>query len=269
MQNWPYCEPPNPFKLAEFKREAGGGITLDPQNYINDQNGSDNTPYALGSYKTVIQTSRPFDYASIITICTGISQYILPAEIDGRNIQILGRLRFGVGGGLFEVNFDWKNGTQFTVATDTVTLDAAFLTIPGTTGPIVASIQGAMIFGTGPARQQLTRSFPRTELLRFDPETPADISFRVPPFAHALYIFSVESEFYIPGNVEVAFCSGPNCDFSAATGDETLLIIDGSEFLGAMNSEDGLRFPEGTRFVVIRNLGSTDFNITPTFTLSM
>lgn len=229
---------------------------------------------ALADWQLVLETPRQNDdpQLGIYNIITYLGNWVMPPETPGpdRELSILGRLEYGIGGTQFTVDFDWRSGNQVSVAASFVRVLAAY----SASGPLLAPSEvsvGAMIAsGSRASRSQATRTFPQVRVN--DATDPSGtIVFPVPPMAHALNIFSIEPEFYEPDAVQIRFLGGANNGFSAAsTSDLISFVTDGQPFLEALGREDGVRFPESVKFVeVSTTTPAQDYNITPCFTLNL
>jgi hypothetical protein len=123
--------------------------------------------------------------------------------------------------------------------------------------------------GSRAARSQVTRSYPQIIGTSGAVDTVTR-SFPVPPFAHALYLFANEQDFYGAGNVSVKFLGGASAGFSAPSTDLVSFNSDGQPYFNALGNEDGVRFPECTRVVEVTVLkAATTYHFTPCFTLSL
>lgn len=206
----------------------------------------------------------------VFTINTWLGNFELPeaGESAVRNLSVLGRLQYGIGGAEFSVDFDWKNGNQLSVVASFVRVMAAFSTTGTQIAPPEVTVGAMFASGGRAARSQATRTYP--QLIVNDGED-GTVVFPVPPMAHALNLFCVEPEFYEAGNVEVRFLGGANNGFSAASdADLVSFVTDGVIFLQALATEDGVRFPESVKFIEVSGVADAqDFHFTPCFTLNL
>lgn len=218
-------------------------------------------------FKSILENRGDNTGSVNITITTLIlGGIVFPAGVNiGRFTSIIGRLVWGVGGTQSFVEFDWHTGNQLSVNATFFDVQAAINTDDEAT-PEEIQVGAFYTMGERPARSQVTRTFPKVELA----PDGGQVAIPVPPFAHAVYIFAGNSNFYSPGNVEVRFAGGPSIGANYLTGDDVQLSIDGSQFLDSMQNEDGTRFPEQTRFIqIINNNLNETMDPTVTFTLDL
>lgn len=198
---------------------------------------------------------------------TSIGRYNTDGEAPDSHLAILGLIEYGIGGVQFKANFDWKVGTQFSIAASFVRLSAAFSEV-GETAPSEILVAAMMASGSRAARSQVTRSYPQLTVVDGGNST---VLFPVPPLAHALNLFSPQPKFYEAGSVVIRYVGGANQGISTASTSLAVFETDGVPFLSAMSNEDGMRFPETARWVEV-SYGTSEvveFEFTPCFTLSL
>lgn len=217
-------------------------------------------------FQSVMKANAEDGVSRMITINCGVENIILPAVQPNRRVSLVGRVQWGTGGTNYQALFDYKNGTQFSIGANSVQIDVAFAEIATETADSVR-VKASLDQGPRASRSQLMRSFPRQTIAE-----QSLVTYPVPDFAHSFYIFSDDPTIFSPGNVQVRFISGPSTAVVYAGTDQVQGILTGGQ-LDAANFEDGIRFPEATRFISILNNtligGGITYNITPTFTLSM
>lgn len=206
----------------------------------------------------------------IYNIMTWLGGYTLPdAETPDRMLALLGKLNYGIGNASFEVDFDWKLGTQLSVAASFVRVSVAFAEV-NAGSPDQVSVAAMLSSGSRASRSQVTRTYPQLTLASSGGEAGNVVLFPIPPLAHALNLFAVQPEFYDDGAVTIRYVGGASAGFSAASTDLCSWSSDGAPFLQALATEDGVRFPEAAKFVEITNNSETDIvQVTPCFTLSL
>lgn len=268
----------------QFQANLGQTIVLNQAMAVTSQygespgnGGSGNGGYqgAQARWQGVLDSPKQEDCASlqVFTINTWLGNYELPDTGESptavRNLSVLGRLEYGIGGADFSVDFDWKNGNQLTVVASFVRVKAAFSTTGTLIAPSKVTIGAMFASGGRPARAQATRTYP--QVIASDSEETGTVIFPVPPMAHGLYLFSEEPEFYEVGNAQIRFLGGANNGFSApSTGDLVSFVTDGVPFLQALGNEDGVRFPESVKYIEVTGADEAqDFHITPCFTLNL
>lgn len=252
---------------GQYQNNLGKPIVLNKANLVTNQYGS-NGLGAIGRFASVFDSSvgpdaDPDDsQLRIYNLMTWIGGYTMPAG-DSTRLAILGKLEYGIGGASFEVDFDWKLGTQISIAASFVRVMAAYSEVAAS--PESVSIAAMMSSGSRAARSQVTRSYPR---LIMNDSSP--VIFPIPPMAHALNLFSTDREFYEPDGVQVRFIGAANNGFSALATSLESFNYDGSIFLNALANEDGVRFPEAAKFVELSTATvAQDYHVTPCFTLSL
>ncbi len=218
--------------------------------------------------KQILDFNAHEDYVGVLSIGLGVQSLLLPTGTTDRRASILGQAVWGTGGTNFIAEFDFHNGAMFTLNAENVAINATFSEITADTA-VSVKLSASVAAGDRPARAQLTRTFPRELLTDVSTDPLNNVSFPVPNFAHALYIFSDTPDFYQPGAAEIRFTGGPLVGATYFGGDQAALVTDGSSFLAPMENEDGFRFPETARFIQIINNSSIDFNLTTMFTLSL
>ncbi len=238
-------------------------------------NGNDGNGAYLGvlaDWQLILETPRQDDdpQLRIYNIVTHLGNWIHPAatESPSRNLSVVGRLEYGIGGTQFSVDFDWRTGNQLSVAASFVRVLAAYSTSGALLAPNEVTVGASLASGSRAGRSQATRTFPRVIVSNAEEGT---VVFPVPPQAHALNIFSEDPEFYEVGDVQIRFLGGANNGFSAAsTADLVSFVSDGVPFLHALSTEDGVRFPESVKFIEIStSTEDQDYHITPCFTLNL
>lgn len=194
---------------------------------------------AIGANKfvSVLKTNVGNTGAKTFNIGLGVSSLVLPNTVGPRRASILGKCSFGSGGGRFDFDFDWHQGSQFSIQATSLDLHAAFEEISDDTADRVI-VSASLVEGSRAARSQLTRTFSNNIV-----DTGAGTVIPVPNFAHAFYLFSPDPGFFTMGSVDVLFKGGP-----LAT-DQTQHTTGTDDIQNAMNFEDGTRFPEQTRFL--------------------
>lgn len=268
----------------QFQNNLGNNVKLSQANRVTSQYGDSpgNGAGGNGGYQGVqaewqgiLDSPKQDDCADlqVFTINTWLGNYELPDTGESptavRNLSVLGRLQYGIGGAEFSVDFDWRNGNQLTVVAAFVRVMAAYSTLGTAIAPAEVTVGAMFASGGRPARAQSTRTYP--QLIASDSEESGVVVFPVPPQAHALNIFALEPEFYEAGNAQIRFLGGANNGFSAASsGDLVSFVTDGAVFLAALASEDGVRFPESVKYIEVSGLAADqDFHITPCFTLNL
>jgi hypothetical protein len=223
---------------------------------------------ARGDFAEIFDSGRDADNTDLRQYCiqTMIEGYNLPPGSPpsaDRKLAILGRLEWGIGGVGMACDFDWKMGNQLSVAASFIRLSAAYSET--VLGPPNVKLTAMFSSGGRAARSQVTRSYP---LLTFSDTQP--VLFPVPPMAHALNLFSPSASFYTAAAVSVRFVGGASAGLSAVSTDLCALATDGVPFKQALATEDGVRFPETTRFVEIIKLGAAGtLFVVPSFTLNL
>lgn len=262
-----------------FQNNLGQAVNLSQVSRVTSQygdspnNGNGGNGAYLGAqadWQQVLESPREDDdpQLRIYNIVTYLGNYELPAAgvSPARNLSVLGRLSYGIGGVNFQVDFDWKNGNQISVAASFVRVLAAYSTTGALIGPSEVQVAAMLASGSRAARSQATRTYPR--LITNDSSV---VVFPVPPMAHALNLFAEEPSFYSEDNVAIRFLGGANNGFSAAsTADLVSFVTDGRPFLEALSTEDGVRFPEAVKFIEISTtVEAQDYHVTPCFTLNL
>lgn len=245
----------------QFMNNLGKSVVLSKATRVSNQYGPLG---AIGDFAEIFDSPHdPNDsQLRIYNINTWLGNYTLPSPgLGPRKLAVLGKLEWGIGNASFEANFDWKMGTQISLAASFVRISAAYSEF-GETTPDNVKIGAMLSSGSRAARSQVTRSYPQIIL------EDSDIAlFPIPPFAHALNIFSAEPDFYNVGECTVRYVGGVSAGFSSATSDLVSFESDGVPFLAGLANEDGVRFPETARFVQVQ-AGTGSYPITPCFTLS-
>lgn len=239
----------------------------------NGQGGNGAYLGALADWQLVLETPRQVDdpQLGIYNIVTYLGAWTLPAETEGpdRNLSVLGRLEYGIGGTQFQVDFDWKVGNQISVAASFVRVMAAYSTSGLLLAPGEVAVGAMISSGSRASRSQATRTYPK--LIVNDGEETGTVVFPVPPQAHALNIFSEDPEFYETDAVQIRFLGGANNGFSAlSTSDLVSFVTDGVPFFDALSKEDGVRFPDSVKYIEVSTTTvGQDYHITPCFTLNL
>lgn len=268
---------------SQFQNNLGNNVKLSQAHRVTSQygdgpgNGGGGNGGYLGAeadWQGILDSPRQDDCADlqVFTISTWLGNYELPEEGESpsRNLSVLGRLEYGMGGVQFNVDFDWKNGSQLTVVASFVRVKAAYSTLGALLAPSEVTVGAMFASGARPARAQATRTYPQV-ILTAGEEDPGAVLFPVPPQAHAVNLFSSDPEFYEADQVQVRFLGGANNGFSAvSTADLVSFVTDGAIFLDALANEDGVRFPEAVKYIeVSTTTEGQDFHITPCFTLNL
>lgn len=218
---------------------------------------------ARGNFAPVFDT--PIDEndtrLQIYNLVTWLGPYEQPGETDGR-LAILGKITFGIGGVTVEADFDWKAGTQLSMAASFVRVAAAFSEV-GPESPDTVRIGAMISSGSRAARSQVTRTFPRLLV-----DADHTVLFPVPPYAHALNLFSDNPDFYTADEFLIRYLGAANNGLSTTSTSLLSFQTDGLPFLAGLSSDDGVRFPEAARWVEISTAGAELANVTPCFTLS-
>ncbi len=244
----------------------GNSVVLTPNTFVENQY----EPLgARGNFQEVFDS--PIDpnnsQLRIYNLMTWIGNYTLPDGEDDRHLAILGRLEWGIGATTFQADFDWKMGTQLSLAASFLRVAAAYSEI-GDNVPQAGVRIGAMIAsGSRASRSQVTRSYPRLDIAT-SAEADSIVVFPVPPFAHALNLFATDQTFYGANKAIITFLGGASNGFSSSSSDLVTFKSDGQPFFTALATEDGVRFPECTRFVQVEAADGEEFSFTPCFTLS-
>lgn len=248
-----------------YKANLGNNVDISQTAKVTNQYGSKGSG-AEGTFTEVFDTQSVCDDGQlrIFNIVTYIKSYSMPSNADTR-LALLGKLSFGIGGGMSEVDFDWKEGNQISVAASFVRLTCAFSEIGVADAPSIVSVGAMLSSGSRAARAQNTRTYPRLSF------TSADVRiFPVPPFAHALNLFANEAAFYTAGGVQVRYVGAATSGFSSTSAGLASWTSDGVPFRNALANEDGVRIPESARFVELSTVtAATTFTVTPVFTLSI
>ncbi len=252
---------------AQYKANLGNNAEFGQESKVVKQYGQNG---AEGTFVQVFDTQEACNdnQLRVFNLVTYIKGYTMPAAADSR-LCLLGKAEFGIGGGSCTVDFDWKEGNQISVAASFVRLSAAFSEVdagpPGTTVPIKVSVGAMLSSGSRASRAQNTRTYPR---LTFS--DTGVVLFPVPPFAHALNLFSNDPAFYTAGTVQIRYVGAATAGFSAASTGLASWVSDAVPFRNALANEDGVRIPESARFVEIVGITpATTFHVTPCFTLSI
>lgn len=247
-----------------YKANLGNNVDISQTSKVTDQYGTKGSG-ATGTFAEVFDTQNACDDGQlrIFNIVTYIKSYSMPSAVDTR-LALLGKLSFGIGGGSAEVDFDWKEGNQISVAASFVRLMCAFSEIGEATAPSVVSVGAMLSSGSRAARAQNTRTYPRLSFSNL-----STVIFPVPPFAHALNLFSNEAAFYNAGGVQVRYIGAVTAGFSSASTGLASWTSDAVPFRSALANEDGVRIPESARFVELTTVTVATFTVTPVFTLSI
>jgi hypothetical protein len=256
--------------MSQYQNNLGKIVVLNRANAVTNQYGMLG---AEGRFQTVFDSSRgpsadiDDSQLRIYNIATWLGGYNLPAPVEDqpRKLCILGKLQYGIGGATFEVDFDWKLGTQLSVCASYVRIMAAFSEVVN--APDSVSIGAMMSSGGRASRAQTTRTYP---MLSVNNAEGSAVIFPIPPMAFALNLFSAEETFYDADEVTVRYLSAiTNSDFSSTSQELVSFKSDASPFLAAL-SGDGLRFPESAKFVQVTTSASENgLLFTPSFTLSL
>lgn len=266
-----------------YQNNLGKAIRLTPASKVISQYGSSqgngdggNGAYlgVLADWQQVLETPRLDDspQLEIFTIATYLGSYTLPSGGEGptRNLSIVGRLEYGIGGTSFQVDFDWKNGNQLSVVASFVRVLAAYSTSTVGDVPTEVTVAAMIASGSRASRSQATKSFPQLLV-----SAESTVIFPVPPQAHALNLFCDDSDFYDSdeggGLASIRFLGGANNGFAAAsTTDLVSWVGDGVPFLQALATEDGVRLPEACKYVEIStSVEDAEYLVTPSFTLNL
>lgn len=246
------------------KANLGNAVEVSQTAYVVNQYGMNG---AEGNFAEVFDTTDECSkdgQLRIFNIVTYI-QGFTPRADNGSRLALLGKLSFGIGGGTTEVDFDWKVGNQISVAASFARLSVAFSEIGVATAPNKVRVGAMLSSGSRAARAQNTRTFPQ---LGFT--SASVVLFPVPPFAHALNLFSTVPAFYNAGAVQIRYVGAATAGASASSGALASWISDGVPFRNALANEDGVRIPEAARWVEITGITAlTEFTVTPCFTLSI
>jgi hypothetical protein len=251
--------------VSQYQNKLGQSRTLNQANAVTNQYGLNG---AEANWVTVFESPRGANEATLeqYNVQTFLGSYALPAgELTQRKLAILGRIQWGVGGVMFQADFDWKLGNQLSVLASFVSIMAAFSETTVSPAEVVLSAG----FGSGgrASRAQVTRTFPQLHIAGGDPALV--VIFPIPPFAHALNLFATDQDFYDTDEVTVRFVGGVSSDFSSVTTDLASFISDAAPFRQALATEDGVRFPESAKFVEVSTSDEAGYNFTPTFTLNL
>lgn len=247
-----------------FKANLGNNVDISQISRVTDQYGSKGSG-AVGNFAEVFDTQGVCEDGQlrIFNIVTYIKSYNMPSNADTR-LALLGKLQFGIGGGLAEVDFDWKEGNQISVAASFVRLMCAFSEVGVADAPSLVSVGAMLSSGSRAARAQNTRTYPRLSFTNL-----TTVLFPVPPFAHALNLFANESAFYTAAGVQIRYVGAVTSGFSSASAGLASWTTDGVPFRNALANEDGVRIPESARFVELSTATVGTFTVTPVFTLSI
>jgi hypothetical protein len=259
--------------VEQHKVNLGNKIEIDQSARITDQYGvTAGGAGAVGDWVSVLESPKYGDDGLIqqfnVQTWVGPPNLPDPDEVSGRALALLGKLSWGIGGAQFSADFDWKTGNQLSFAASFFRIDVAFSEI-GENAPSKVSVGAMQSSGGRASRSQVTRSFPK---LLIDDENP--VIFPIPPFAHALYLFANEEDFYgddgegVP-NVSIRYVGGASAGFSALSTDLESFNVGAGLFKTALTCEDGVRFPEAARYVEVSTAkADTTYRFTPCFTLN-
>lgn len=254
--------------MSQYQNNLGRFAELSPNNKVTNHYGKIG---AEATWLEVLDSSKgncadpDNSQLRIYNIMTWLGGYTLPIEGAAR-LAILGHIQYGIGGAIFDADFDWKIGTQMSIAASFVRVSAAYSEIFNT-APVV-SVGAMLSSGSRASRAQVTRSYPQL-VINNDVEEGTKI-FPIPPLAHALNLFSREPDFYEVGAAQIRFISGANNGFNLPSNDLCSFAYDAAPFLVALANEDGVRFPESAKFVEISTTETgVDYHVTPCFTLSL
>lgn len=254
--------------MSQYQNNLGNSAVLNRVgSFVTNQYGRLG---AEGSFTQVYDSSRgasadPDDsQLRIYNIATWLGAYDLPDETeDPRKVAILGKMEYGIGGVQFEVDFDWKLGTQFSLCASFVRIKAAYSET--FRAPDSVRVAAMMSSGGRASRAQTTRTYP--QLLVTNAEGSA-VLFPIPPMAFALNLFA-EPAFYEADAVTIRFIGGASSGFSSLSSDLVSFESDAVPFLSAL-SGDGIRFPEAAKYVQVTTSDSENgLLFTPSFTLSL
>ncbi len=252
--------------VGGYKANLGNNAEISQVFKVADQYGiKGTTGLATGNFAEIFDTRDACEDGQlrIFNIVTYLKSYAMPIAIDTR-LALLGKLTFGIGGGLSEVDFDWKEGNQISVAASFVRLTCAFSEVGEATAPSVVNVGAMLSSGSRAARAQNTRTFPQLTFTN-----ASTVIFPVPPFAHALNLFAVEPAFYNAGVAQVRYVGAANNGFSSTATSLASWVSDGVPFRNALANEDGVRLPESARFVELTGITAGTYHVTPVFTLSI
>lgn len=246
--------------MTQFQANLGNSVILGRSTHVEDQYAQ---PSAKGNFQGVFDSPRdPNDsQLRIYNLVTWLGTYKMPNVIDER-LAILGKLVFGIGGATMEVDFDWKVGTQLSLAASYLRVEAAYSEI-GSGSPNEVRIAAMIASGSRAARSQVTRTYPRLLV-----DSDHTVLFPIPAYAHALNLFADDTDFYGADAVRIRYVGGANNGISTASTSLEVFNIDGVPFLNGLSTEDGVRFPEAAKWVEISTEGEGQFQVTPCFTLS-
>lgn len=277
QRNWPFGTPPGTGQgngpvvplayQGQRPAQTMAGRPPSPVNMGNSQVLQRPLSASQINFQTVLENRADNADSRNLTITTLVNQIQLPDIVNTlRFTSIIGKITWGVGGTQTFAEFDWHNGNQFSINSTFFTLEAAINTADNNT-PAEINVGAFYTMGARPARAQLTRTFPQLSL---SAAGVSQASIPVPPFAHAVYIFDSNRNFYSPGNATIRYAGGPTIGATYLTGDVVQFEADGSDFLEPIFNEDGARFPEQTRFIQIINNSMVEA-IQPTvmFTLNL
>lgn len=248
----------------QYQANLGNSALLSKTNYVTNQYGKNGL--ADGNFQSVFDSPKVESETciEIFNIVTDMVSYELPSGgPSARYLAVLGRLEFGIGGASMSVDFDWKVGSQISVAASYIRLSACY-SGTGSEVPDSVKVQAMLASGSRASRAQTTRTFPKLHV-----DTTHVQVFPIPPFAHALNIFSSFPAFYTGSNVQIRYVGGASAGSNAASTDLVSWVSNGAPFLAALGNEDGVRFPEMARYVEITSGDATGYDFVPCFTLSL
>lgn len=257
-----------------YENNMGASALLNKRSdFVLNQYGEASHGYigAEGNFRGVFDTRSGMkidEQFRIFNIQTLLGNYTLPGEgAESRKLAILGRLIWGVGGAIMQADFDWKVGGQLSVAASFVRVEACFSETDN--APEEVRVAANLASGSRAARSQVTRSFPQVRISGDGEGASEVVMFPIPPFAHALYLFSDDQDFYTADVARIRFVGGVSSNYSSVTTDLASAVMDGQPFYTAMGNEDGVRFPETAKFVEVSTTENAAYLITPCFTLNL
>jgi hypothetical protein len=202
----------------------------------------------------------------VLTVNVQASRFAggLPGAVGRRGI-VRATVEWGQGGGNYTAQFDAREGAQISVLGASISVSAEIvIEDPALSSSVIdtATVSASISEGSRAAKSEPTFSYDARVLA---PGLMALEDIAIPPFARTFLLGSPRlPDPFAAGAMLVQFIGN--------AGDVTPFVFaayTGTELLTAMLNTDGLRWPDGARFVRLANVGVADFIITPYFLLSL
>jgi len=200
---------------------------------------------------TLFRASGSSDYSWMATVDLGIDDEKFDPDAESpRNGSVVALVEWGHGAATFSAEVDFRRGAQFSVVATFINVSAFIDTDGGTDDGTILSahVNGAVIWGTRPARSYATRT--QTRSVEGSEEGSVDLLVQIPDFAETLTVAVPDEDVMdsATGPVTLSFLAGPEAT------DRALLTVDNTaDFFRLAAIGNGCRFPNGSRSLLIQN----------------